>query len=270
MAKAQLQPWEVGLGKGRDHLARLAALVGVLTPLWLALAALGTKWGWWDWRAGLQQVPLNMLAMVFVIALCSLYAVLVVRPWGGRLLTAVGFLAPIVSAGAIFAVFAAPGMAKPPIHDINTDPAAAVQPSPALLAARKDAANPIDSPLAKALPDSPRFRQWAGKTVAAAQGEAYPDIAPVILAVPPAEAFQKAEALVRARGWTIVTADAATGSIEATAETFWYGFKDDVLIRVTADGAGSRIDIRSVSRVGLSDLGANAARVEALMADLKA
>ncbi len=270
MAKAQLQPWEVGLGKGRDHVARLAALVGVLTPLWLALAALGTKWGWWDWRAGLQQVPLNMLVMVFVVALCALYAVLVVRPWGGRLLTAVGFLAPLVTIGAIFVLMVAPGMSKPPIHDINTDPAAAVQPSAALLAARKDAANPIDSPLSKALPDNPRFQQWAGKTVAAAQGEAYPTIAPVILAVQPAEAFQKAEALVRSRGWTVVTADAATGSIEATAETFWYGFKDDVLIRVTAEGAGSRVDIRSVSRVGLSDLGANAARVEALIADLKA
>lgn len=270
MAKAQLQPWEVGLGKGRDHVARLAALVGLLTPLWLALAALGTKWGWWDWRAGLQQVPLNMIVMVFVFALCALYAVLVVRPWGGRLLTAVSFIAPIVTIGAVFVLMVAPGFAKPPIHDINTDPAAAVQPSAALLAARKDAANPVDSPLAKALPENPRFQQWAGKTVAAAQGEAYPQIAPVILQVPPADAFKKAEALVRARGWTVVTSDAATGSIEATAETFWYGFKDDVLIRIQPEGAGSRIDIRSISRVGLSDLGANAARVEALMADLKA
>lgn len=269
MAKAQVQPWEVGLGKGRDHLARLAALVGVLTPLWLALAALGTKWGWWDWRAGLQVVPLNMLAMVFVIALCALYAVLVVRPWGGRLLTGIAFLAPVISAGAIFAIFAAPGMAKPPIHDINTDPAAAVQPSAALLAARKDAANPIDSPLSKALPDNPRFAQWAGKTVAAAQGEAYPDIAPVVLSVTPAQAYEKALGLVKARGWTVVTSDASAGSIEATAETFWYGFKDDVLIRITPEGAGARIDIRSVSRVGLSDLGANAARVTALAADLK-
>mgnify|MGYP001810442223 CR=1 FL=1 len=116
MAKAQLQPWEVGLGKGRDHVARLAALVGVLTPLWLALAALGTKWGWWDWRFGLQQAPLNALGLVFVVALCALYAVLVVRPWGGRLLTAVAFLAPVVPASASDedAALARKGVAREP------------------------------------------------------------------------------------------------------------------------------------------------------------
>jgi uncharacterized protein (DUF1499 family) len=66
-------------------------------------------------------------------------------------------------------------------------------------------------------------------------------------------------------GWEIVAADAAAGRIEATDTTFWFGFKDDVVIRVEADGAGSRIDVRSVSRVGVGDVGANARRIRAYL-----
>ena len=79
----------------------------------------------------------------------------------------------------------------------------------------------------------------------------------------------KAEALVRARGWAValVTPD----RIEATETASPFAFKDDVIITVAAgaDGKGSVVNIRSVSRLGVSDLGVNAARVRALMADLK-
>ncbi len=63
----------------------------------------------------------------------------------------------------------------------------------------------------------------------------------------------------------------AAGS-KSTAETFWFGFKDDVVIRVrpVADGGSSRIDVRSISRVGLSDLGANAKRIETWRARVSA
>lgn len=69
-------------------------------------------------------------------------------------------------------------------------------------------------------------------------------------------------------GWAIVAADAATGRIEATDTTFWYGFKDDIVIRIEAEGEASRIDIRSVSRVGKSDVGKNAARIRAFIKQL--
>jgi uncharacterized protein (DUF1499 family) len=64
----------------------------------------------------------------------------------------------------------------------------------------------------------------------------------------------------------IESTDIAAGLVEATATTFWFGFKDDVVVRVVANAAGSRIDIRSVSRVGQSDIGANAARIEKFLA----
>jgi uncharacterized protein (DUF1499 family) len=65
-----------------------------------------------------------------------------------------------------------------------------------------------------------------------------------------------------ALGWEIVAASEDDGRFEATDTTFWFGFKDDVVVRIRPEGDGSRIDLRSVSRVGVGDLGANAARIK--------
>jgi uncharacterized protein (DUF1499 family) len=67
-------------------------------------------------------------------------------------------------------------------------------------------------------------------------------------------------------GWEIVAADSAEGRVEATDTTFWFGFKDDVVVRVMPTDSGSRIDVRSVSRVGLGDVGTNAERITAYLA----
>jgi uncharacterized protein (DUF1499 family) len=83
-------------------------------------------------------------------------------------------------------------------------------------------------------------------------------------------AFRRAADAARAMGWEMVAADSAAGRVEATATTRWFGFKDDVVVRVRPDGAGSRIDVRSVSRVGGSDVGANAARIRAYLARVAA
>ena len=139
----------------------------------------------------------------------------------------------------------------PPIHDITTDtddPPAFV----AILPLRADAPNP------------PEY----DPAVAEQQREGYPDLRSVMLDAPPAEAFSQALAAAGAMGWELVADDAAAGRIEATDTTFWYGFKDDVVIRVRGDGAGSRIDVRSKSRVGRSDVGANAERIRKYTARL--
>jgi uncharacterized protein (DUF1499 family) len=262
-----LDPVARTLTQGRDHLARLAALFGVLTPAWFALSALGTKWGWWSWREGLMTLPIAGLAMIIVVALMALYGVLVVRPWGGRLLTGVGFAGPILTAGLLIGLVAGPGMRVPPIHDISTDQGAATAPTVALMVARGEDANPVVAPGDKTIERG----AFAGQSVWAAQAKAYPAIQPLVLQGARAEdAFARAEAAVKAQGWTIVTSDAAAGRIEATAETFWYGFKDDIIIQVTPEEGGSRLDMRSISRVGQSDLGANAARLEALSAAIQA
>jgi uncharacterized protein (DUF1499 family) len=85
----------------------------------------------------------------------------------------------------------------------------------------------------------------------------------------PAAAYARAFAAARAMGWEIVAAEPAAGRIEATATTRWFGFKDDVVVRVRGTSAGSRIDARSVSRVGKGDVGTNARRIRAYFAEIR-
>ena len=120
----------------------------------------------------------------------------------------------------------------------------------------------------------PRGRNdYPGAQTAALQRAAYPDIAPLDESVAPAIAFRAALAVVDKRKWLIVDARPPApprrdGVIEAVARTFIMGFRDDVVVRVSAEDGGARIDVRSASRIGVSDLGTNAARVRALLADI--
>jgi uncharacterized protein (DUF1499 family) len=142
----------------------------------------------------------------------------------------------------------------PAIHDVTTD---TMQPPPflAILPLREGAMNPVE---------------YGGPEVAARQKLAFPDIVPLTLPLPADRAFDRALAAARAMGWDLVASDPAGGRIEATDTTFWFGFKDDIVIRVTPQPNGSRVDIRSLSRVGVGDIGANAARIRAYLAALKA
>ena len=114
----------------------------------------------------------------------------------------------------------------------------------------------------------PQFKRplsYGGPQVAEQQRKAYPDIQPAVLAAGPEAAFARALAAAQAMGWDIVDAQPKEGRIEATATTFWFGFKDDVVVRITPLAAGSRIDVRSKSRVGRGDTGTNAQRVRAYL-----
>jgi len=98
------------------------------------------------------------------------------------------------------------------------------------------------------------------------QAKAYPKIRPLIVSDSPDVAFGEALATVKSMGWDVAYSDPAKGQIDATATTFWYGFKDDVAVRIRpSEGGGSVVDVRSISRVGGSDIGANAARIEAFL-----
>ena len=139
----------------------------------------------------------------------------------------------------------------PKIHDISTD----TNDSPAFVAVlplRNSARNPVE------------YRT----ETAAQQKLGYPDIAPLLLPVPPDQAFARAERAARAMGWEIVAVAPDALRIEATATTLFFGFKDDVVIRIRAQGTGSVVDVRSLSRIGGSDIGANAQRVRKFLAQL--
>jgi uncharacterized protein (DUF1499 family) len=116
----------------------------------------------------------------------------------------------------------------------------------------------------------PAFAGIAGKTLGQVGHDAYPAVRPLTLAAAPAKVIVAAEAEAKAQGWKVVTSDPVAGVVEATAETFWFGFEDDVAVRIRPSATGgSVVDVRSTSRVGLSDLGANAKRIEAFLAGLK-
>ncbi|GMN13628.1 DUF1499 domain-containing protein [Altererythrobacter sp. MTPC7] len=100
--------------------------------------------------------------------------------------------------------------------------------------------------------------------------EAYGDLDTVRIAAPPAEVIARAQSLAEARGWTIADVSAEEGRLEATAYASWLKFRDDVVLRVVEDGDGSLVDMRSVSRVGISDLGENAKRIREFLDELQA
>jgi hypothetical protein len=170
-------------------------------------------------------------------------------------------LAALVSVFAV--VFLVRARGAPPIHDITTD----FDDPPSFSAV-------LEARWASGAQNTPYYRRMqdmGGKMldVAAAQRGAYPGILPVDSSEAPAMLMPLAEKAARAMGWKIVAIDPADGRLEATDTTRYFGFKDDVVVRIRATPSGSRIDVRSESRVGLGDAGANAHRVSAYLARLR-
>src|SRR4029078_2077045 len=105
------------------------------------------------------------------------------------------------------------------------------------------------------------------------QEKAYPDLRPMELERSASEPSETVHEALRRIGWTSVLNEPPgeqPGRIEATDRTMVMGYTDDVLVRVTGDDTHAFIDVRSVSRYGMHDLGANADRIRALFAELKA
>jgi uncharacterized protein (DUF1499 family) len=142
----------------------------------------------------------------------------------------------------------------PYIHDITTD----VQNPPAFVAVRtlrKEGDHPVD---------------YDGPEVAAQQQKAYPDLMPLTVPAEKDKVFQAAEAALRAMKLEVVDANAREGRIEASDTSLLFGFKDDMVVRIAAQGAGTKVDVRSKSRVGRSDVGQNAKRIRAFLRELQA
>ena len=168
------------------------------------------------------------------------------------MLTVVGILIGLVVVGIPWQMKRT-AQRVPAIHDISTD----TDDPPrfdAVLPLRKDAPNAAD---------------YGGPEIAAQQHAAYPDVRPLLWRMPSSQAFTQALHAAEAMGWEIVAADPIEGRLEATDTTFWFGFKDDIEVRITAQGADSRVGVRSKSRVGRGDAGANAARIRAYFERLK-
>lgn len=228
----------------QQRLATITLVLAGLALLMLAASGIGYRQELWALRPAFTMLRWGAYLGV-AAALLAVAGMLVARPVGRATAPfAIAFVLALVAAGLPWTWKQKAGRV-PPIHDITTD----TQDPPAFVAVLPLRANARNSAV------------YGGDTIAVQQRAAYPDVTPVRLAIPPGQAFARARETAVGMGWAMVAADSAAGRIEATATTRWFGFKDDVVIRIRPEGAGSRVDVRSVSRLGGSDVGANAARI---------
>jgi uncharacterized protein (DUF1499 family) len=226
--------------------AASARIAGVLGVVLFAVGPLAIQLGLASPFVGFRIFGIGLLAGVVALVL-GVVGLVKTRPATGRegrASAATGLLLGLLLVASVL-VSAGSALGLPAINDITTDP----EDPPAFT-------NPA--------------RPYGGETFAAAQRRAYPDIAPIGLASPPDAAFAAAVAAAEALGFEIVREDPAARMIEATDTTRIFRFVDDVAVRVRPEGSGSRIDVRSRSRDGKGDLGANAARIRAFREKLTA
>ncbi len=237
-------------------LAALALLAALVAACMIGAAGVGNKYGVWDYHFALDVLfhYAEMIA-IGVAATAALVIVLaLIRRKGGGVVTAV--LAAIVAGGVYYVPWKLAQLeaSLPPIHDITTD----MEDPPVLLKLAEERTNR-------------RCENGSDYNPANAllQRSAYPDVKPLISRDRADILFAKALALARQSGWLIAQSEAGEGRIEATAISEWFGFKDDVVIRITATGSTTRLDMRSVSCHRQSDIGANAERIQSFIEKLQ-
>lgn len=224
-----------------------------LAILGFPLSVLGTRMGLFDFRVGFVGVryTLYLSAVIFLISLVFWFKPREEGDEGYKVarLAALLSLIPIIGIGSQLA------MARnvPPIHNISTD---TVNPPEFVRVTELRSAG--SNPLA-----------YDADQLASVQKAAYPNVRTLVVDISPRESHRIALATARGMGWAIVSESVVTGIVEATATTRVWGFKDDVVIRVSPHQCGAAIDLHSVSRVGQSDLGANAKRIERYLEEFR-
>lgn len=221
-----------------------AVLLGFGSILLLAVSAWGFRLDVWPWTQAYRLASWGAWAASAGVAAALAGGVnWLRRRRGGGMAVLLGLILslPIVGLGVAFE-FAA--RTTPPINDISTD----IDDPPVFWFT----VTPTDYPAANAEP----------------QRTAYPNVRPLDLPLSFDDAFSAALALVEERGWEVLSDDPAEEQIEAIATSRLFGFQDEVAVRVTETDSGSRIDMRSRSRLGQIDRGTNARRIEAFLSDL--
>lgn len=252
----------------RDFFVRGALGLAVALPLYFLVAALLTRFGVLDWKIGFGLMTFRLGPLLLMgtagVALIALGLSLLVTPRRGRRLALLALLVP--AAGILYGGYVGQQAQQHPIADITTAPTDPPEFGPATLAAREasGATNPTDF-YGKTVPQ--RSGPYGGMRLGEVISRLYPDLRTLYPATDSAAAFARAEATAKALGWTITLTDPASGRIEAHQRSLFFGFTDDIVIRVRTQPDGrTAVDVRSLSRVGQSDLGANARRIRAFLA----
>ncbi|HEY4113280.1 MAG TPA: DUF1499 domain-containing protein [Rhizomicrobium sp.] len=248
-------------------IAKLSFAAVLVSAVIGAIAAFGTRFGIWDYNFGL--LTLFPWCLYFGIAAFALGAAWAIGALIGNVgvatrYGAIGLVGSILIAGPpLYRLYVARQL--PAIHDISTD----TENPPQFVALKNDrpgATNPssYDGPLLAKGPEGETEATWK------LQKKYYSDLRATSELMPPDKLFRHAVKTAYAMGWNVVAVDPKDGRIEATDTSFWFGLTDDIVIRVKPAGQGARLDIRSKSRVGVSDYGENADRINAYRKALSA
>jgi uncharacterized protein (DUF1499 family) len=241
-------------GTTADRIAEVGFGLAVLSGLAAAISGPGTRLGFWYFMTGFSLLRVAAIGGGIAAILSVIGGVMARHEHKSSIFyaAAAGILIGLIAFG-IPTSWAYKAGKMPLIHDITTDMENPPQ-FKAIMPLRQDAQNPAT---------------YGGQEIAVKQASAYPDIRPLILPVSKQAAFDTALLTAKNMGWQIVDSNRQEGRIEAIATTLWFGFKDDIVVRVSdAENGSSRVDIRSTSRVGLSDIGTNAARVRTYLRKL--
>lgn len=267
----------------RHIVVGLAATLAIIAPLWFIGTTMGGKFGFWtplESFAHVRSMAENLVIAALALGGAALLLAIAYRIAFGRANApgvggyVAGIACLIIGGSGVYLgqSLSATFNAVPPIHDISTDTVNPPQFSASMVQRRErdDARNSVDY-ASKTVPEfGDAHPQWAGRPLADVQREAFPEVQSIETGVTPDLAYEAALEVAREMGWRIATESQDALMFEGTDETFWFGFRDDVVVRVTdSDEGGAVVDLRSVSRVGASDLGANAARIVAFTEHLR-
>ena len=227
-------------------MGKLLKILSYLAVLGFPLSVIGTRMELFDFRGGFTGLKYTVYLALAVFVLGLLVAIWQRKsnPLGSRAAKHAVLISLIPLVGIGSQIMTAKSV--PPIHNISTDTV-----NPPKFSRIAEIRTAEDNPLA-----------YDVAKLADVQTKAYPNVKTVYSKLTLPEAHGKALVIAEALGWEVVNQDVVSGIIEATEKTMLWAFKDDIVIRVQNSGDQVAIDLRSVSRVGQSDLGANAKRIE--------
>jgi uncharacterized protein (DUF1499 family) len=235
--------------------ARILLYLTFFVALIFLMSGYGYQWNIWELGTGFTLLRYAAYASIGILAV-SVVSLWFLRKSGFQavfFLIIVLILSGVASGTALF--WQQRAQSVPAIHDISTD----LESPPEFVA------------MVRLRADAPNPPEYAGEETANAQREAYPEIQPLMLNADLQNVMDESVMLVLDRGWDLVAINRQEGRIEATEHLAWFGFKDDVVLRFTETetGEGTRVDMRSKSRIGRSDVGVNAKRIEQFLDDLE-